>query len=134
MGNDPGTRTNASTVTWSDGNAAISISCDAPGGCQSRAVAICKGPNYTALSMENMPTRGDMTMRARTGFGRHPLRLIGAPRNRQSSGCASIPQRAASSGCERAASAPDGSAASWLAIQAAMSAATILPSLSRISR
>jgi len=25
-------------------------------------VAMCKGPNYTVLSMENMPTRGDMTM------------------------------------------------------------------------
>jgi hypothetical protein len=62
MGNDPSTRTNAGTVTWSDGKPAISISCDAPGGCQIRAVAICKGPNYTVLSMENMPTRGDMTM------------------------------------------------------------------------
>jgi hypothetical protein len=24
-------------------------------------VAMCKGPNYTVLNMENMPTRGDMT-------------------------------------------------------------------------
>ena len=62
MGNDPSSRTNASTVTWSDGKPAISISCDAPGGCQTRAVAICKGPNYTVLNMENMPARGDMTM------------------------------------------------------------------------
>jgi hypothetical protein len=23
---------------------------------------MCKGPNYTVLNMENMPTRGDMTM------------------------------------------------------------------------
>jgi hypothetical protein len=61
MGNDPSSRTNASTVTWSDGKPAISINCDAPGGCQTRAVAMCKGPNYTVLSMENMPTRGDMT-------------------------------------------------------------------------
>ena len=50
------------TVTWSDGKPAISINCDAPGGCQTRAVAMCKGPNYTVLNMENMPTRGDMTM------------------------------------------------------------------------
>ena len=63
-------------VTWSDGKPAISINCDAPGGCQTRAVAMCKGPNYTVLNMENMPTRGDMTMRARPGFGRRPLRLI----------------------------------------------------------
>jgi len=40
----------------------ISISCEQPGGCQTRAVAMCKGPNYTVLNMENMPTRGDMTM------------------------------------------------------------------------
>jgi len=62
MGNDPSSRTNASAVTWSDGKPAVSINCDAPGGCQTRAVAICKGPNYTVLNMENMPTRGDMTM------------------------------------------------------------------------
>ena len=60
-GNDPSSRTTASMVTWSDGKPAISISCDQPGGCQTRAVAMCKGPNYTVLNMENMPTRGDMT-------------------------------------------------------------------------
>jgi hypothetical protein len=62
MGNDPGTRTTATAVTWSDGKPAISISCEQPQSCQPRAVAICKGPNYTVLNMENMPTRGDMTM------------------------------------------------------------------------
>ena len=61
LGNDPSSRTTATMVTWSDGKPAISISCDLPGGCQTRAVAMCKGPNYTVLSMENMPTRGDMT-------------------------------------------------------------------------
>ena len=61
-GNDPSSRTTASMVTWSDGKPAISISCDLPQSCQPRAVAICKGPNYTVLNMENMPTRGDMTM------------------------------------------------------------------------
>jgi hypothetical protein len=60
-GNDPNSRTTASIVTWSDGKPAVSINCDAPGGCQTRAVAMCKGPNYTVLNMENMPTRGDMT-------------------------------------------------------------------------
>ena len=62
-------------VTWSDGKPAISINCDLPQSCQTRAVAMCKGPNYTVLNMENMPTRGDMTKRARTGFGRRPLHL-----------------------------------------------------------
>jgi hypothetical protein len=62
LGNDPSSRTTASAVTWSDGKPAISISCEQPGGCQTRAVAMCKGPNYTVLNMENMPTRGDMTM------------------------------------------------------------------------
>ena len=61
LGNDPASRTTATMVTWSDGKPAISINCDLPGGCQTRAVAMCKGPNYTVLSMENMPTRGDMT-------------------------------------------------------------------------
>jgi hypothetical protein len=60
-GNDPSSRTTATMVTWSDGKPAISIKCDQPGGCQTRAVAMCKGPNYTVLNMENMPTRGDMT-------------------------------------------------------------------------
>jgi hypothetical protein len=61
LGNDPASRTTATMVTWSDGKPAISISCDLPQSCQPRAVAICKGPNYTVLNMENMPTRGDMT-------------------------------------------------------------------------
>ena len=62
MGADPGTESQASTVTWSDGQPAISISCKTPGGCQSRAVAVCNatGGNYTVLNMENMPTRGDL--------------------------------------------------------------------------
>ncbi len=61
LGNDPSSRTTATMVTWSDGKPAISINCDQPGGCQTRAVAMCKGPNYTVLNMENMPTRGDMS-------------------------------------------------------------------------
>ena len=61
LGNDPSSRTTATMVTWSDGKPAISINCDQPGGCQTRAVAMCKGPNYIVLNMENMPTRGDMS-------------------------------------------------------------------------
>jgi hypothetical protein len=32
-----------------------------PGGCQQRALAMCKG-NYTTLNMDNMPTRGDASV------------------------------------------------------------------------
>ena len=60
-GNDPATRTDATTVTWSDGKPAISINCGMPGDCQNRALAMCKG-NYTVLKMDNMPTRGDATV------------------------------------------------------------------------
>jgi len=62
VGNDPATESQASTVTWSDGQPAISINCRTPGGCQSRAVAMCNSTrgNYTVLKMDNMPTRGDL--------------------------------------------------------------------------
>lgn len=62
LGNDPATESQALTVTWTDGQPAISISCKTPGGCQSRAVAVCNatGGNYTVLKMDNMPTRGDL--------------------------------------------------------------------------
>jgi hypothetical protein len=33
-----------------------------PGGCQSRALAMCKGGDYTTLNMDNMPTRGDASV------------------------------------------------------------------------
>ncbi len=63
LGNDPATESQASTITWSDGKPAVSISCKTPGGCQSRAVAVCNSTRgeYTVLKMENMPTRGDMS-------------------------------------------------------------------------
>lgn len=57
-GADSGTDTNAAMITWTDGRQAIKITCGMPGGCQSRALAMCRG-NYTVLDMENMPTRGD---------------------------------------------------------------------------
>jgi hypothetical protein len=62
LGDDPATESQASTVTWSDGQPATSINCKTPGGCQSRAVAVCNatGGNYTVLKMDNMPTRGDL--------------------------------------------------------------------------
>ena len=63
LGNDPATESMATTVTWTDGQPALQINCQTPGGCQSRAVALCgrtRG-DYTVLKMENMPTRGDMT-------------------------------------------------------------------------
>lgn len=63
LGEDPRTQTNATSVTWTDGKPAISITCKEPGACQTRAVAMCNssGGDYTTLRMENMPTRGDMT-------------------------------------------------------------------------
>jgi hypothetical protein len=61
-GTDRQTRTTATMVTWSDGRPAISISCDMPEGCQSRALAMCSTGNYTVLDMNNMPTRGNATV------------------------------------------------------------------------
>ena len=51
------------TITWTDGKPALQINCEIPGGCQTRAVAMCNKTNgdYTVLKMDNMPTRGDMT-------------------------------------------------------------------------
>ena len=60
-GPDPGSDTNATMITWTDGKQAIQITCGMPGGCQNRALAMCKG-NYTTLSMDNMPTRGDASV------------------------------------------------------------------------
>lgn len=63
LGDDPSTESQALAVTWTDGRPAISIDCKTPGGCQSRAVAVCNSTrgNYTVLKMENMPTEGDMS-------------------------------------------------------------------------
>jgi hypothetical protein len=61
-GTDPETRTTATMITWSDGKPAISISCELPQSCQPRAIAMCKGSNYSVLKMDNMPTRGDATV------------------------------------------------------------------------
>ena len=58
--------TNATMITWTDGKQAIQITCGMPGGCQQRALAMCKG-NYTTLNMDNMPTRGDASVVRGTG-------------------------------------------------------------------
>ena len=62
LGNDPTTESQASTVTWTDGQPALAINCKTPGGCDTRATALCEktNGNYTVLRMQNMPTRGDM--------------------------------------------------------------------------
>ena len=65
-GADPSTDSQASMVTWTDGKEAIQISCGMPGGCETRALAMCKG-GYTVLDMKNMPTRGDASMVRGTG-------------------------------------------------------------------
>lgn len=66
VGPDPASDTNATLITWTDGKQAIQITCGMPGGCQNRALAMCKG-NYTVLNMENMPTRGDASVVRGTG-------------------------------------------------------------------
>jgi hypothetical protein len=60
-GPDPRSDTDAKTITWSDGKEALQITCGMPGGCQNRALAMCKG-NYVVLNMDNMPTRGDASV------------------------------------------------------------------------
>jgi hypothetical protein len=64
-GPDRKTRSEMSSVTWTDGKPAYAISCEDPGGCQERALAVCSGANYTTLKSENMPTAG--TARAALG-------------------------------------------------------------------
>lgn len=61
LGRDPSSDTDAKMVAWSDGKEAIQITCGMPGGCQNRALAMCKG-GFTVLSMDNMPTRGDASV------------------------------------------------------------------------
>jgi hypothetical protein len=56
-GPDRASGSNATAITWSDGRPAYAIACGVPGGCQERAIALCKG-SYSTLSSENMPTPG----------------------------------------------------------------------------
>jgi hypothetical protein len=57
-GFDRASRSDATSVTWSDGKPAYAISCENPGGCQERALAMCRQGNYTTLDSKNMPTVG----------------------------------------------------------------------------
>ncbi len=57
-GPDRRTRSETSSVTWTDGKPAYAISCEDAAGCQQRALALCPGGNYTTLKSENMPTAG----------------------------------------------------------------------------
>ncbi|WP_428658530.1 hypothetical protein [Reyranella sp.] len=61
-GPDRASASDATAITWSDGKTAYAISCLNPGGCQERALAMCRPNSYTTLSSENMPTVG--TVRA----------------------------------------------------------------------
>ena len=58
VGPDARNRTNASQVTWSDGKPAYSITCDLPGGCQTRAMALCQGKSYAVLQSSHMTSIG----------------------------------------------------------------------------
>jgi hypothetical protein len=57
-GPDRASASNATTITWSDGKPAYAIACENPGGCQERALAMCRQGSYTTLKSENMPTVG----------------------------------------------------------------------------
>jgi hypothetical protein len=57
-GPDRKTRSESSSITWTDGKPAYAISCEDSGGCQERVLALCRGGNYTTLKSENMPTIG----------------------------------------------------------------------------
>jgi hypothetical protein len=54
-------RSSVETITWTDGKAAYSINCDAPGGCMQRSLQMCNTTmgNYQVLNSTNMPTTGD---------------------------------------------------------------------------
>jgi hypothetical protein len=58
LGPDRTTRSEASSVTWTDGRPAYLIRCELPGGCQGRALALCPTGTYTTLQSENMTSIG----------------------------------------------------------------------------
>jgi hypothetical protein len=57
-GPDTASRSNVTQIQWSDGRPAYAISCEDPGGCQRRALALCRNGQYTTLKEENMPSIG----------------------------------------------------------------------------
>ena len=58
-GPDRSTRTEVSTITWTDGQPAYSIKCEMASGCQTRAAALCNYGPSKILSSENLPTAGN---------------------------------------------------------------------------
>jgi hypothetical protein len=48
----------ASIVTWKDGQPAYAISCGLPGACQTRSQALCYKGAYQVLDMQGMPSAG----------------------------------------------------------------------------
>lgn len=58
VGPDRSSGSDATAITWSDGRPAYAISCENPGGCQERALAMCSPGTYTTLKSQNMPTTG----------------------------------------------------------------------------
>ena len=59
LGPDRATGSDASAITWTDGQPAYSIKCDAASGCQTRAAALCNNGPSRILSSENLPTAGN---------------------------------------------------------------------------
>jgi len=57
-GPDRSSRSDVNQIQWSDGRPAYAISCEDPGGCQRRAIALCRDGRYTTLKEENMPSIG----------------------------------------------------------------------------
>ena len=62
-GPDVNTGSDASVVTWKDGQTAYAVSCSVPQGCNQRAINVCNNRPYKVLSSENMPSAGDVITR-----------------------------------------------------------------------
>jgi len=58
MGEDKAAGTNATQVTWNDGKPAVSITCNLPGSCLQRALAVCHNGPYKTMAFEDMPEAG----------------------------------------------------------------------------
>jgi hypothetical protein len=58
-GPDRNTRSDVTTVTWTDNRTAYQVKCDLPGGCGERINTICKHGPHTTLKSENMPGPGN---------------------------------------------------------------------------
>ena len=58
-GPDRSTRSDVSTITWTDGQPAYAIKCEIASSCQTRAAAVCNNGPSKILSSENLPTAGN---------------------------------------------------------------------------